>query len=276
MAIEKITKDMNIISALDNEPNDVGGLSAEALKAKFDEAGIEVKEKFNALIDALIAEIGASEIGASLPNGTSANIQDALDYIHGEIASAVTGQIPDNSIAGVKLLDGAVTNDKLAGGIPFSKMEYVPYTRNESISDFTRSALGLSSGAVPDDALSLLASTRVRIESGTYGGTGVYGVNNRNSLQFAFVPKLLFITGFANVGTARPAVQSMGIFDLAACKSMLDLGGKQYVIGGYGCDGSAHFTTYFTQVGTTVEWYSATNAKMQFNDAYTYEYLAIG
>lgn len=122
----------------------------------------------------------------------------------------------------------------------------------------------------------LIKNAATKIATGSYVGTSTYGASAKNNLQFDFVPKLLFITGFANVGTARPSVQAMGIFDLAACKSMLDLGGKQYVIGGYGCDGSAHFTTFFTQVGTTVEWYSGTNAKYQFNDSYTYEYLAIG
>ena len=43
MAFEKFNKDMKIISALDDEPNDVGGLTAAALKAKFDEGGEAIK-----------------------------------------------------------------------------------------------------------------------------------------------------------------------------------------------------------------------------------------
>jgi hypothetical protein len=40
MAIEltRLTDDLNVIQKLDDEPNDVGGLSAAELKAKFDEA----------------------------------------------------------------------------------------------------------------------------------------------------------------------------------------------------------------------------------------------
>ena len=37
MAFTQLTNDLNIISALDDEPNDVGGLTAAQLKAKFDE-----------------------------------------------------------------------------------------------------------------------------------------------------------------------------------------------------------------------------------------------
>jgi hypothetical protein len=55
---------MNIISALPDEPNDEGGLSATALKAKFDEPGNVMKAFINeSLIPDLEAEIN-SEIGA--------------------------------------------------------------------------------------------------------------------------------------------------------------------------------------------------------------------
>ena len=43
MALTRFTKDMAIISALGDEPNDVDGLSAADLKAKFDEGGQAVK-----------------------------------------------------------------------------------------------------------------------------------------------------------------------------------------------------------------------------------------
>lgn len=39
--------DLNIIQLLDDEPNDVGGLSSAELKAKFDEAGNTIKEWLN-------------------------------------------------------------------------------------------------------------------------------------------------------------------------------------------------------------------------------------
>ena len=47
MALPKFQKDMAIISALDDEPNDVGGLSAAELKAKFDEGGQAIKDYIN-------------------------------------------------------------------------------------------------------------------------------------------------------------------------------------------------------------------------------------
>lgn len=52
--IDPITADLNIIQKLDDEPNDVGGLSAQELKAKFDEAGNIIKEFIN---DSLIPQV---------------------------------------------------------------------------------------------------------------------------------------------------------------------------------------------------------------------------
>lgn len=48
--MEQFTKDMNIIAKLDDEPNDVGGLTAAQLKAKFDEGGVALKEYINAVL----------------------------------------------------------------------------------------------------------------------------------------------------------------------------------------------------------------------------------
>lgn len=52
--IDPLTKDLNIIQALDDEPNDVGGLSSAELKAKFDEAGNVIKNFIN---DSLIPQV---------------------------------------------------------------------------------------------------------------------------------------------------------------------------------------------------------------------------
>ena len=61
MAFEKFNKDMKIISALDDEPNDVGGLTAAALKAKFDEGGEALKRYINDTLIPAVVEDGATE-----------------------------------------------------------------------------------------------------------------------------------------------------------------------------------------------------------------------
>lgn len=54
--IQYLNGDLNIIAKLDDEPNDVGGLTADQLKAKFDEAGNRIKNYINnTLIPAILA-----------------------------------------------------------------------------------------------------------------------------------------------------------------------------------------------------------------------------
>lgn len=50
--------DLNIIQALDDEPNDVGGLTAAELKAKFDEAGLKTQKYIN---ESLIPQVLAAD-----------------------------------------------------------------------------------------------------------------------------------------------------------------------------------------------------------------------
>ncbi|GKX27847.1 hypothetical protein SH1V18_03270 [Vallitalea longa] len=53
MALTKMTDDLNIIKKLDNEPNDVGGLTPEVLKSTFDKGPNKIKNYIN---DTLIPE----------------------------------------------------------------------------------------------------------------------------------------------------------------------------------------------------------------------------
>ena len=82
MALDKFEKDMAIISALDDEPNDVGGLTAAELKAKFDEAGQSIKQFLNEIF---IPQVDEQKAGR--------------DELHG----LVLGQIPDGTITMEKL-----------------------------------------------------------------------------------------------------------------------------------------------------------------------------
>lgn len=57
LEVEYLNGDLNIIQKLDDEPNDVGGLTSAQLKAKFDEAGNTIKTYINdTLIPAILAD----------------------------------------------------------------------------------------------------------------------------------------------------------------------------------------------------------------------------
>lgn len=92
MALTQFTKDMAIIRKLEDEPNDVGGLTAAQLKDKFDEGGAAVKQYLNeTLLRELAADTAAAELGATL-NGEPMSVQGALDEL---LAAGVkSGNVP--------------------------------------------------------------------------------------------------------------------------------------------------------------------------------------
>lgn len=117
MSLPKFNEDMQIISKLADEPNDVGGLSANELKAKFDEAGTLIKAFINdTLLPYLEAATGAGDIGISNIPGLNdaATVQAALQELKTQLNNTSTGSIPDRSLSGEKLVTGAVGTNELA------------------------------------------------------------------------------------------------------------------------------------------------------------------
>jgi hypothetical protein len=117
MALPTCNEDMNIISKLDDEPNDVGGLSAASLKAKFDLAGNLLKKALNDLVAALGGESAAKCIGFVATEAVNkTNVQDAIENVQSQIAGLSQGGIADASITTEKIVDEAVTSEKIAKG----------------------------------------------------------------------------------------------------------------------------------------------------------------
>ena len=52
MALTKLTVNVNNIQALSNRPNEIDGLTAEQLKAKYDKAGADIKTYLNEVLTA--------------------------------------------------------------------------------------------------------------------------------------------------------------------------------------------------------------------------------
>ena len=93
----------------------VGGQST-SLKKRFDAVSKDViAPKHNELIDELIAEGAAAEIGAAPINSNSGNkVQDILEYLWEQMQRVTQGAIPDGSITASKFADGAITTPKIA------------------------------------------------------------------------------------------------------------------------------------------------------------------
>lgn len=62
MAIEKFNKNMAIIAALDDEPNDVGGMTSAELKNKFDEGGKAIQTYMNKTLIPALENLGVETV----------------------------------------------------------------------------------------------------------------------------------------------------------------------------------------------------------------------
>lgn len=118
MAFTKLSDDLDIVAKLDDEPNDVGGLSPDELKAVFDEAGNKIKKYINeVLTEELESRAGAENIGiVPIQDVDATTVQRALELINYRIAQAVAATIPDFSIKAIKLASNSITRDKIANG----------------------------------------------------------------------------------------------------------------------------------------------------------------
>lgn len=115
MALPTCNEDMNIISKLDDEPNDVGGLSAASLKAKFDLAGNLLKKALNDLVAALGNNAAAKNIGFAPTTAVNkTNVQDAIENVQSQIAGVSQAGIADGAVTAAKIADGAVGTAALA------------------------------------------------------------------------------------------------------------------------------------------------------------------
>lgn len=101
MALPAFETNLNIIQQLDDEPNDVGGLTAAELKAKFDEAGLTIQTWINeTLLPAMIAANLAFAKTTDIPAET---VQAAIENIQEQLKQATVGAVPNGSVNYIKL-----------------------------------------------------------------------------------------------------------------------------------------------------------------------------
>ena len=107
MALPEFTTDLNIIQKLDDEPNDIGGLTAAELKAKFDEAGLAIKKWLN---ETLLPALIAANLGYSSSDTVEAeNIQAAIEYVRAH-GSAETQALQNAVADDLTALSAQITN----------------------------------------------------------------------------------------------------------------------------------------------------------------------
>lgn len=149
MALTKFEKDMAIIQKLDDEPNDVGGLTSAELKAKFDEGGEAIKKYIN---DTLVPNV--------VPNSTTVNghpLSDNLTVTKEDVGLGNVDNTSDEdkpvSIAQKEALDAKADKTNV-----LQKDNATPYTPTQpyhpATKDYTDKAVaGAVMGQVPDGSI---------------------------------------------------------------------------------------------------------------------------
>ena len=119
MSIPRFDKEMDIIQKLSNLPNDTSneGLSAEALKKRFDQAGLLIQSYLN---DTLIPKLTAENIPFMPVSDIDLNtVQAAIEYVRELVREVSAGSIDDRAISKAKLTDDVVKNSY--GGVPYKE-----------------------------------------------------------------------------------------------------------------------------------------------------------
>lgn len=113
MSIPTLDTDLSIIQKLDDYPNDIGGLSAAQLKAKFDEGVLVLQTYINTvLIPALIASNISFTPTAAVKAKT---VQAAIENVQAQLAGISAGTIPNNTV-GMEKLTKTVQQAIASGG----------------------------------------------------------------------------------------------------------------------------------------------------------------
>lgn len=160
MALSKFEKDMAVIQKLDDEPNDVGGLTAAELKAKFDEGGEAVKKYLN---DTLTPELehGFSE---KVPSSTTINGHPLTENVTITKDDVELGNVDNTSdldkpisTAQQKALD-ALDRKKANAEDVLTKDNHTPYTPTEPDHPATKgyvdeTTAGVVMGQLPDSSV---------------------------------------------------------------------------------------------------------------------------
>lgn len=118
MSIPKLTADLAVIQKLADLPNSTDGLTAQELKARFDQAGLEIQTWIN---ESLVPALQAQHIPfAASAQINAENIQDAIAAVQGQIRDAASGTIVNGSVTREKLASDLLA--RVFGGLPWISM----------------------------------------------------------------------------------------------------------------------------------------------------------
>ena len=141
MSIPTLDTDLSIIQKLDDYPNDVAGLSAAQLKAKFDEGGLALQVYINTvLIPALIASNLPFTPTAAV---NAATIQAAIENVQAQLAGISAGSIPNNTV-GMEKLTKQVQDAIASGGSASASIEALSESVTQNIAATSKNTASIA------------------------------------------------------------------------------------------------------------------------------------
>ena len=191
MSIPTLDTDLSIIQKLDDYPNDVGGLSAAQLKAKFDEGALALQAYINnVLIPALIASNLPFTPTAAV---NAATIQAAIENVQAQLAGISAGSIPNNTV-GMEKLTKQVQAAIASGGSASASISALSETVSKNVtatSENTASIAAINAANVTRDAeIAKIAGKAEKSKGATFVLTAAGWMENKQTVVI-------------NIGTGR-------------------------------------------------------------------------
>lgn len=119
MSIPKLTKDLAVIQKLSDLPNATEGLTADQLKAKFDEAALAIQQWLNEqLVPSLKAENIPFTSSTTIGAGT---VDEAIREVQEQMVEVSSGAIANGSVTVEKLSESLL--ERVFGGRPWVSLD---------------------------------------------------------------------------------------------------------------------------------------------------------
>lgn len=132
---------------------------------------------------------------------------------------------------------------------------------NTEVDALEKSVNGLSSQVTNlNNTVNTLPTSNLKLATGSYVGTGKYGTNDKTSITFDFVPKVVFIS------TESPVYPVAVTWVYGITKTSMKPNNS----------GDAAVGIFFELSGNTLSWYGLNGASWQLNNVERYYWVAIG
>lgn len=186
MSIPTLDTDLSIVQKLDDYPNDVGGLSAAELKAKFDAGSLAIQNYIN---NVLIPALAAANLAFTPTVGVNAStIQAAIENVQAQLSSVSLGSIPNNTI-GMEKLTKQVQDTISTGGSASAAVTELSKTVAQNVAKTNENTSAISSinaaNVTRDTEIAKIAGKADKSSGATFVLTAAGWIDDKQTVSIA-------------------------------------------------------------------------------------------